>query len=1446
MKFVDKYVTGFYQLIHNKKVSLPESSNFTAGYLMALLNVIVTKYMMSADISQLYNFIHREKGPAEYKNELKEFGDAITALKSSGLDDTPYFKGVYYYVCSVYQALYNLFVLYEPRDGKVTLEGLLNLENLPSCEANTVLFVPYFTGQAEKLDTDDHKKTAIRDLKQYALNAKAGTVICKAYMKINDSVESYNEVYKAYWEDDTKSANEADNYYWDNLQFIGEDDSKEAKKKEEQAKKKEELSEDEEFKNDKELIDAWRKIGWVNGLMSPAVTSILESLTTLYKSGFDGLPNAGIFLYNGEKGAPLVAVKCSQETDGTTKVSEWNDKDSGYAMDLKLVRTLNQYLPSLTPIEDVDVTTGFPTYETLKNAQGILKQAHLMFQTANVKYSGNTFGTGKRNKNSIRRWIRETKNTTPIDWLKSEANANTIRLTHWSEVKNWYKWVLENTLYRYFDEVGQKPATADPDIIGQVIDLFALKLKNVVTIAERVSKKDTLQTTEIRIFSDTQYNLKELADAIAKALNTGNSTNTLTEFREDGDQINAIRITYNKSDKNNDTLFAYEMAESIRSSGNVPSWGHVLLGRNPNGSFFFWDKFMTGQMGCDRVYAIYAGSGAGKGNMTLTLCAAALADNRQLFYIDGKPDSGGAIANLAWSRGKEMFMFDGQPTGAGESFSGLIENHTACCKVRQPDESLAYSKDLPSGKLFNSEEITLEFLGVCRYLKCIALCLDILTHRAKNNPAFEKDNFQIWVIDEMTSMSAHERAIRIAFARYLLSNGFDKIARTIDDKSKTPVLVGFKFGKDLNEALEKDENVKFIYNWLNWVKSLQNKILNLSKIGLRMANANIIFIFQEASWLSDDEDGKFTILAQLVKVLQCRKIIGKNGLQNECSTFGTGFTKATEWAQTIQKKPGWWAISDASDISRQGATATIFQPYSIWGYPKEKGDIGDTHNFLSYYMNELVGNPDAIANTLQSAYDYAEKAVLTLSENKLISPVKSLKEYVYGVSNFEVPDTNFDPALLSSGDDVEKEDPYNKPISDGEDDETPGGMPLGGGTPYAPDGSGNDENLLTDEDIARLLNPDGTPGQPQPQGQPQGGTPTQQPQGQPVYRPDGSQVPQEQPIEQPDISPEELANLLNNLQNNKPQGQGGTPTQQPQRQPGQPQGQPGQPQDYQGLNKIKLEQLVKALMAKDNAKVIYQDKNGRLIIDTKQADPENVKSVNEKNFIDTNVKIDNNVFKTDNLKKIKRSLYATWEYLLSEILRDAGGKGAVRQIVMDSNDVHVNGKKVGHHCFENDFIHSLEDFVYLPDIFKKFPALTEIILSQPMMNLLNDQLDDVIVKASIKQGKELSMPEYLLKTYPNLNKIINGTARQYFTRRDLLNTTKDRAQRIREQLEEQKARQAQGKAIDKIKRTYNNNNGKVQDKAQRLSSSRGSSNKPQYRFGFIGKAIYSVFDKISA
>lgn len=1210
--------------------------------------------------------------------------------------------------------------------------------------------------------------------------------------------------------------------------FIEELDEKDAKAVE---KAEKDAAKEDDSDNEKELLERWRQAEWTG--ISSAVDSLLATLEALYKSGIESLPAVGILINNGMGMSPLISAKTIKKGNELS-TSIVNEIDTGSRFDLKIMTVIAKYLDSLNHMDGIDPKTGFPTYDALMTNKGTMRNAHLMFQTASIPFSGHD-----NNKNSIRKWISATKGMNSDEWLKQHNNGKTTCLCKWSDVKDWYRWVIENTLFRYFTAAGLTPESdfSEGETTERITNIFIKKIKNVVSVSERVSRKSRMETTELKIATDRDVDIDALAVEIAAILNVGNAKDITCKARMLSNQVFALTIVYDQAAANKSTKFAAEIIDTVIASGNTPSWDNVLIGKKQSGDLLFWD-FMHPGDAASCSYAIYAGSGAGKGNMTLTLMAAALADGKQLFYTDGKPDSGGSIAALAWKDKREAYMFDGQPKGTGSSFPGILEEHPVVNGMRSLAEVTQTASSIPMG-IFTEHEATM-FLGTCRYLRSLQLCVEILNARGANQ--LPKDEWQVWVFDEMTAMSENEREIRKAMGAYVAKKGygncFTLTKASKDNPKNSNVLIAAKEGEKLEEAKQADTGVAYIYDWLTWTASIVSQVPSLVKIGLRQADANIFLIFQKADWLS--EHGGVTAISMFATALDCRKIVGANGLAPQCGQYGNGYTMNTNWyKEFVSKGNGWWAMSHSSDLGKAYSEddVTIIKPYSIWGYRKAGDTTSPAENFFDYYVDKLsVVCRRPVSETLQAAYDYANTAVQTLASTGRIVSADNVKAFIYNVSNFSVEGAQFDPSTLYDKLKESGIETQNSPTNDYN-------KPLG-------------ENITSDETDIELANEDGYLDDYASEEESTAETPLfnfeKKNDGLDEAREAQARARYEQQKELERLrelagssttayaKSEELADKLKNIS-----GLSGDAYEQAIKEMSE-QILAGDWTIHKNMPQVSFEEAEKAgtVTAHDTSEIFKRGKNGERLFDSSEVPADNKRVLTDGNYVNfPHPVLANSFFEGNNVRKMEKGKTNAWKDFVKRLIVNMAGRNSITTLTVTENEIIVNGKLVEHGFLENTYIHSLSQIADLKYLLEQLTNLAVLSLTQDMLNTLFIQTEDQYENPESKKT-DRTFEEYIfLSLCPKLNKFIILDTKRSLTRAQFVEVRKNKKKQSSALYKRMKQVSDAKQGISKMKKQFIKNSGGTYHLSD--TQSRYKASQPKYKFGIFGKALYKMFDKMA-
>lgn len=457
-----------------------------------------------------------------------------------------------------------------------------------------------------------------------------------------------------------------------------------------------------------------------------------------------------------------------------------------------------------------------------------------------------------------------------------------------------------------------------------------------------------------------------------------------------GDNRYKFGIRVNKKER---SLLAVKVLQSLAESGQRIQFNNVLLGEDAEGTLVKYSDFCnsSNDQSNYRSYALYAGTGAGKGIMTNNLLAHAIASNIKIAYFDGKPDTGQTLGNLAWRRKKEALVFDGAYGGDAKYAAGYLEDYAN--GLRQNDERFADVNRIPGELRDKLNDVNLNnLLNATRYLRCLQLSYYIMKSRAmQHDKDNSKDDFFFVVFDECTVMARIEHDVR-------------------------KCLGGIQ--KDLEKGKKKGapdtEGIQYIKKWFAWQEELKTNYINVQKVQLRSSNVVLMFIFQEASWLGDGSKELYSgTIYEVLRQMNLGKFIGRGGAgKGSYGQYGSGKVANQPWVSELSKNGGWAEVIEDPQVDSyvSGKVPTIFYPYKLFGNSRKEllslnenpdqdmekmcADDQSFHGSMQYFVHKLEEmtknsqNPVNAAETLEQAYIYAENIVKQFG-------YQQLKQFVY-------------------------------------------------------------------------------------------------------------------------------------------------------------------------------------------------------------------------------------------------------------------------------------------------------------------------------------------------------------------------------------------------------------------------------------------------------------------
>lgn len=710
-------------------------------------------------------------------------------------------------------------------------------------------------------------------------------------------------------------------------------------------------------KQDDHTLQELRKI-----VKNTQVKDLMETMTEMYQSCFSGitsvdgiLTNKGLLKYeqlSGEKtkswhmnhtingGANWQSYEYSRDIDmicyaygvldgGQPAVGNGADASTARKSCLEKGRNIFGYI-----LQEEDNGTRFPKYShALKDKNGL----DLNIQ---YPYMQQAFMTGYY---------------ALCDGLKKEAAEknyirNQVKVTNWKDLQKWIEDQLVRCIALGLHEAGIK-LDQSTDNVAEACKNMKDKLKNVVAIVDNQKSYCTIKMCQNVIKFDK--------DRLEKALNDyldfsgGGQAGSRAIVKSIKNDVATVDIVRDMDRYNSAQFMAQTVIDNIIESGSMPSWDDAILGKDDNGIVNYnFEK-------SDRcAVALYGQSGSGKGLMTQSLLQNALIDNCNLFYFDGKPDNGAALAKIAWDRGKEAAVYNGFTDGSKtfpqelENFQHGIRDISMLQRLDDMIPNFEYSPQSminkvswpfyidtskPVGERGDGEQNRQQLYAVQRVLESFHFICDMVNLRANNRTKDidgDKD-FCVFVVDELQNAAKYEKAVRKAMAAYMKAVG--EIEVTTTEFGRNGQAKEKKDGKIKDiKNMQKDPGYLFCYKWLNWANSIvETDWTKLKTIQLRNSRCTVIMIFQTNDWLAEGNIGQsknitdiYTRIGKMVQEMSDKvvRIVGKGGLTSS-SKWGDKDKRQYPWNDEVET--GKWAVG-ATEGAPGLDRAQIVKPFRIF------------------------------------------------------------------------------------------------------------------------------------------------------------------------------------------------------------------------------------------------------------------------------------------------------------------------------------------------------------------------------------------------------------------------------------------------------------------------------------------------------------------------------------
>ena len=341
-----------------------------------------------------------------------------------------------------------------------------------------------------------------------------------------------------------------------------------------------------------------------------------------------------------------------------------------------------------------------------------------------------------------------------------------------------------------------------------------------------------------------------------------------------------ITVVFDMDNFSKYPLFAFQALDVLNKEGIKPSWSNVILGKDMSDDVFSHD-FTDDHFATN----IIAGSGSGKGVMTLNILSSALSDGIPVFYNDCKPDMSQTVHDLGGTT--KTYAYDAKVPKWGStyetSWDASVPSYVKAC--------------LGSG---------FTCYGALSYVKSMQLNLLIARLRT---PEYLK-RFGL----SKESLGG-DRCLFI-WDEFLSVNGFLETA-----------LAGMENELSILDSREKKDSDLYIYykKLKMWVQKVTNELSNFYVADGRVSDVNLITIFQEVNGASVEKFKRTTLFPTALKNQNgASKLLGRGVSTGYEGTLGI---KDTSEFNLIEKERyfGYTTIRQCKDVNN----IEVFKPYLI-------------------------------------------------------------------------------------------------------------------------------------------------------------------------------------------------------------------------------------------------------------------------------------------------------------------------------------------------------------------------------------------------------------------------------------------------------------------------------------------------------------------------------------
>lgn len=991
-----------------------------------------------------------------------------------------------------------------------------------------------------------------------------------------------------------------------------------------------------------------------------------------------------------------------------------------------------------------------------------------------------------------------------------KLNTSETRVSSAADIRNYIYWSLSEMIIDTALQKGIQPgqlsvisAYADECINYILSQALQTYIRTYVQLAKRKNnygKKVPKTGTILLVHFGTAYQDENALEALkAKLEATFISRGGLIDVSPvQGDNLYSISICVQPYGEVKDPDFLGNHLDQVRD--NIWS-GNLLLGINNNRAYYLPFDLENDQTTSKHLFTMYAASRSGKGNLTLTILAQALKAGIDIAYVDCKPETGVALGQIAWLNNMEAFVFNGTKTGLAP-YSGPMESHAGQMRTNY----LKLAGSVPSAITKTVAEKLRTFIP---YIKSLYLCMLASRLRAEQPSTYAK-NSSLWIFDEVQSASSLEKELN----------------RLLDDELKD-LKAKQKVKKGETVPAGVDEAIAYIEAYEKLKKAISTQMTEFSTKNLGKAKMTVFFIFQEPSWIKENQKGHGSLIADFVEMIggNSTKLIGRNAVKAACGPYGYAGVLNKSWYKQICATAS-WALYEGAVGHGEVPPTLIFKPYDVWGCPlapngeaqppAEMNVTLASEDGLRYFqrvVQEMVGLSNA-AQMLNRTYNEMLPVVQSFTN------VSEVKDYVYSVECT----SELNPTISSNDTpiDIDIDNELEQPVNEQPVNEQPvefeqptDGQPV----EFQPKNDGHDEareeqaraRAAQQEELRRLM--------------------------------ELSNQNKKPPVMPTQPTGDDLAERLKNLSNMSGDEQAAAIEAMTNEILA------GNWSIHPNMPQVTPDEARKAgtLSAHDSQEIFTRGDKGERLFDSKNVSPENIRPLTQGkggNYLNfPHPVFSDSFFEGTSVKKFEKGKAKGWKDFVSRLIVACGGRTAITHLEMNDNEIFVNGMLIEHGFMENSYISSLSQVADMKYLLEQLTSLTVLSLTQDMLGTLFNQTSDQFENPNGKKTNRTFEEYIFLSLCPKLNKFIITDSRKSLTRLQLIEQRKQKKRQSSPLYKRVQQLNNARQNISNTKKVFIKNNGGKYHMSDVQSRQRATQVK--YKGGIFGKALYNLLDRLA-